>query len=217
MKSITQINLGFLTEMKSLSESDSGMLQASQLIASGGAGLVSRFRGQTEPPAREVTVFSSLHFNIAKASGISSQCQIKCKLACRCYHIWLNYSLKSLCAVFTIKMNNCHYIANFFCMNTQRCQDIHLKLMGWELDVLLIMLEELQKCRHQYHYRKSCRILSIAIITTQWLAIYICTCIWGTYFNKTSASTYSFLSLLWMRIIILNCLEVKSFMVISNW
>lgn len=43
MKSITQINLGFLTEMKSLSESDSGMLQASQLIASGGAGLVSRY------------------------------------------------------------------------------------------------------------------------------------------------------------------------------
>ncbi len=62
MKSITQINLGFLTEMKSLSESDSGMLQASQLIASGGAGLVSRYRRQTEPPAREVTVFSSLHF-----------------------------------------------------------------------------------------------------------------------------------------------------------
>lgn len=130
MKSITQINLGFLTEMKSLSESDSGMLQASQLIASGGAGLVSRYRWQTEPPAREVTVFSSLHFNIAKASGISRQRQIKCKLARRCFHIWLNYSLKSLCAVFTIKMNNCHYIANFFCMNTQRCQDIHLKLMG---------------------------------------------------------------------------------------
>lgn len=130
MKSITQINLGFLTEMKSLSESDSGMLQASQLIASGGAGLVSRYRRQTEPPAREVTVFSSLHFNIAKASGISRQRQIKCKLARRCFHIWLNYSLKSLCAVFTIKMNNCHYIANFFCMNMQRCQDIHLKLMG---------------------------------------------------------------------------------------
>lgn len=130
MKSITQINLGFLTEMKSLSESVSGMLQASQLIASGRAGPVSRFRRQTEPPAREVTVFSSLHFNIAKASGISRQRQIKCKLALRCYHIWLNYSLKSLCAVFTIKMNNCHYIVNFFCMNTPRCQDIHLKLMG---------------------------------------------------------------------------------------
>lgn len=39
MKSITQINLARLTERKSLSKSDSGVLQALWLIAIGGAPL----------------------------------------------------------------------------------------------------------------------------------------------------------------------------------
>lgn len=120
MKSITQIDLGCLTERKSLSKSDSGRIQATHLIATGGAiSLPLSFH-------YEVAANSFFFFfytfprcisNTAQASGIFSKCcQMKCKLACRRHHIWLNYSLKSLYAVFTIKMNNCHHAANFFCM-----------------------------------------------------------------------------------------------------
>lgn len=73
MKSITQINLARLTERKSLSKSDSGVLQALWLIAIGGAIFL-----PLPPPKnasysyKSLVTVSSVHFNIANASGFSS-------------------------------------------------------------------------------------------------------------------------------------------------
>ncbi len=118
--------------------------------------------------------------------------------------LWLNYSLKSLCAVFTIKMNNCHYIANFFCMNTQRCQDIHLKTYGLRMGCAFNHAGAAENTDISV-VTANHAVLSIAIITKQSLAIYICTCIWGT---DLMNETHHFQ--------LLGGMNFKSFMVISN-
>lgn len=103
-------------------------LQASQLIASGGAG-----------PAPRATRRSHSFFlaafqyrkGIRNFETTPSKMQIGSPMLSQLPGLFLQ-----ICAVFTIKMNNCHSVANFFCTDTPRCQDIHSKLMGWERDAV---------------------------------------------------------------------------------
>lgn len=85
MKSIARADLGFLTEMKSLSTNVTSFT-------------VNRFRRSRPRASRHPTKSQFLPrcISISQASGISSRRQAKCKLARRCYHSCLDCSFKSV-------------------------------------------------------------------------------------------------------------------------
>ena len=111
MKSITQINLAGLTARKSLSKSDSGILQALHLIAIGGAILPNMSPRSRQPKLRRneargswrklwITVFSTLHFNSTRHAR---RPQMKCKLCPLSVSHLAAQSPKTFICVSTIK------------------------------------------------------------------------------------------------------------------
>ena len=129
MKSITQINLARLTVRKSLSKSDSGILQAWWLIAIGGAIFPSSLtlNFPTLSPRLPTTTtekylplekvvsnsFFLAAFQYCTGARNLSTAPNEMQIALLAVSHLAELFLKIFICVSTIKMNNCHSIAHF--------------------------------------------------------------------------------------------------------